>query len=130
MRGWVANLAVPPFDTEQELLAALESGTCAAAIVSSGIAATGRNVALRTPDQTSAAAEAMGITRHARNPEGAAQLVDWLLQHKVQARHAAAVAASPAATDVEGIGPRTAAIVQAASGDMEAGLLAERARYR
>ena len=130
VRGWVANLAAPPFDTEQELVGALESGTCAAAIVSAGIAATGRNVALRTPDQTSAAAEAMGITRHARNPEGAAQLVDWLLQHQVQARHAATVAASPAATDVEGIGLRTAAIVQAASGDTEAGLLAERARYR
>lgn len=128
VRGWVANLAAPPFDTEAAVLAALQGGICAVAIVSAGIAApaTGAKLAIVTPADAAAAAEALGVTRHARNPDGARQLLDWLLQPKVQARHAAARSASPVVDDATAALP----LVQAARGDTDAGLLAERARYR
>lgn len=78
VRGWVANLALPAFDTEANLLGALESGSCGVAIVSSNVAnlRPGSRLSVVTPTETYSAAEAIGITRHARNPDGAAQLID------------------------------------------------------
>jgi iron(III) transport system substrate-binding protein len=128
VRGWVANLALPPFDSEENLLSALESGDCAIAIVSSSIVTpgSGSKFGVATPLDTYAAAEAIGITRHARNPEGAAKLVDWLLQRETQVRHASAMSALPS----NGATGAHRPLVLAASGDEDAQLLAERARYR
>jgi len=128
VRGWVANLALPAFDTEENLLGALESGSCGVAILPSDVAILQPDSRLRvvTPSATYSAAEAIGITRHARNPDGAAQLIDWLLQPEIQKRHAAAMSTLPAINATE----RNSALSQAAAGDAEARLLAERARYR
>jgi iron(III) transport system substrate-binding protein len=128
VRSWVANLALPPFDTEQSLLLALESGECAVAIVSSDVARPVPNARLRvhTPVDAYSNIEGLGVTRHARNPEGAAVLVDWLLSQEVQRRHAEHMSSFAAAGDAQGR-HRISAV---ASGDEEARLLAERARYR
>jgi iron(III) transport system substrate-binding protein len=127
VRSWVANLALPPFASEAELLSALESGACAVGIVSSNVPRQpGSALSNVAPTNIVATAEAIGITRHARNPDGAAALIDWLLQKSVQERHAAAMAALPVGADVK----ISHALVVVASGDEEARRLAERARYR
>ncbi len=89
IRGWVANLAQPAFDGEEMLLRALESGECAVGIVSSDIAASTADSGLRvyTPADAYADVEGLGVTRHARNPDGAFMLVDWLLGKNIQERH-------------------------------------------
>lgn len=79
VRGWVRNLALPPFDTQERLVAALQEGICQAAFVSA-----------REAESSGLQAEAMavtygdvnaaGIARHARNPEGALLLVEWLIE--------------------------------------------------
>ena len=46
--------------------------------------------------------EGIGIGRHARNPDGALELVEWLLSEDVQVPHAAAVLAHPATGDFDG----------------------------
>ena len=127
VRSWVANLALPPFDTEENLLLALESGECALAIVSSDVARLASNSRLQvhTPLDVYSNIEALGITRHARNPDGAAALVDWLLDPDVQRRHAAHVSSFAVTGDVQD----RHNVGAVASGEEEARLLAERARY-
>jgi ABC-type Fe3+ transport system substrate-binding protein len=68
----------------------------------------------------------VGVTRHARNPEAAIALIDWMLQRDVQIRHAARTSAFPVLPEAEG----NHNIVAVASGESEAAKLAERARYR
>ena len=128
VRGWVANLAQPVFATEQQLLAALASGDCALGMLASGVALpeAGIALAIHVPDEHYADAEVIGIKRHARNPDGAAQLIDWLLQADVQTRHAA----SRSALAVVAAGEGDAALVHTATMHEEAQKLAERARYR
>ena len=128
VRAWVANLALPVFAGEQELLAALGSGACAVGLVASGavLPEAGAALAFLRPDESYANAEVIGITRHAQNPDGAAQLIDWLLGTAVQARHASGTTALPAVAAEKG----SAAVVYTATMHEEAQKLAERARYR
>jgi len=80
VRSWIANLALPPFESEAALLQALEAGTCRLAVVSS--------LAFDEFNRPTAAAiwpqpgyfdvVAVGINRHARNPDAARRLVEWL----------------------------------------------------
>lgn len=125
VRGWVANLAREVFDTDEDMLRAISRGECAVGIAASKSVA-GTRLGVHTPAATYFDIEAIGITRHARNPEAAAALVDWLLSPGIQARHAAQTGQS-AASD-EGI--KLQNIVLVASGLEEAMKLAERARYR
>ena len=96
VRGWIANLARPVFETESDLIAAIQSGACGAGIVSSRAIALARQtdvtagVAVTVPATTYAEIDGVGIARHARNPEGAAALVDWLFSTPVQQNHTAA----------------------------------------
>lgn len=124
VRGWVANLARPVFATEQQLLRALTAGECAVGIVSSDALA-GSRLAVHAPAEIYFDIEAVGVTRHARNPDAAIALVEWLLGKEVQTRHAAQTGRLPA-TDAVGLVP----IVAVAAGLEEAVKLAERARYR
>lgn len=102
VRGWVANLAAPVFDTELQLLESIASGKCAVGLVSgrnhSLAAASNADISYRLyePATVVVDVEAMGITRHARNPDGARRLIEWLLIDEVQAQHAAAVFAEAA----------------------------------
>jgi len=128
VRGWVANLAQPAFDSEEKLLSALQSGECAVGIVSSDIAAGTANSELRvyTPADAYADIEGLGVTRHARNPDGAFMLVDWLLSEKLQERHSSAMSSLPINSNAEG----AQNVVLVAVQEDEARKLAERARYR
>ncbi|MEJ2127526.1 MAG: substrate-binding domain-containing protein [Woeseiaceae bacterium] len=84
VRGWIGNLAVPPFEDNARLLEALESGQCRYGIAVDAVPAA-------EPHATGAVAisawpadvEAIGIGRHAKNPEGAVALIEWLFrQHE------------------------------------------------
>jgi iron(III) transport system substrate-binding protein len=132
VRGWVANLAMPTFDTEAKLLHAIQSGDCAIGIVSSQAAALANQniedsrIEIFTPAANYSEIEGIGIARHARNPDGALVLLEWLLSKKIQKQHAShtlAYAAISAAT-----GTKNVSLV--ARHSEEAQKLAERARYR
>jgi iron(III) transport system substrate-binding protein len=129
VRSWVANLARPVFSTEELLLQALDSRECAIGIVSSTVAAAGidpdSQLAIHTPAETYADAEAAGITRHARNPDGATALIDWMLQERVREQHATDLFALPVDSDAAAAAP----LIHSAVRGEEARLLAERARY-
>jgi iron(III) transport system substrate-binding protein len=80
VRGWIANLARPVFGTEAQLLDALASGDCAMGIVSSAALPESRaDLAVTAPVPAIADADAVGVGRHARNPDGAAAFIGWLL---------------------------------------------------
>jgi iron(III) transport system substrate-binding protein len=133
VRSWVANLAQPVYANEEQLLQALSAGVCAVGMVTSGAAATisdndmsDYKLQVHVPDETYVDIEAVGVTRHARNPDAAIALVDWMLQRDIQIRHAAQTSALPVL--IEAAGDHN--IVAAALGQAEAAKLAERARYR
>lgn len=84
VRGWVRNLALPPFSSEADLREAIDAGTCGYGIVSSHIA-TARHI---VPQPAYADIEGLGIGRHARYPESAQKLVDWMLSEGAQSKHA------------------------------------------
>lgn len=97
VRGWIANLALPVFDTEEQLIDAIVAGRCALGIVSSKAVTT---TAVVEPDTAYADIEGVGIARHARQPDVAMQFIEWFLSTQIQARHqegAKRFAASPAA---------------------------------
>ncbi len=77
VRGWVQNLALPPFDTQQHLLAAIKSGTCDYGILSESIVDSGVHTIV--PEPAYFDIDGIGIARHARYPESAQRLVDWVL---------------------------------------------------
>jgi iron(III) transport system substrate-binding protein len=87
VRGWVRNLALPPFDTEEMLAGALREGQCKSAIVSAGVAETS-GLAGQAPAATYGDVDAIGIARHAQNPEAATLLVEWLIEHYAKQRFA------------------------------------------
>lgn len=78
VRGWVENLAAPPFATEAELAAEIAAGNCAVGVVSRSVAENTGGLEIRHPDVTIATIDAIGIGRHARNPDGAVGLIEWL----------------------------------------------------
>jgi iron(III) transport system substrate-binding protein len=78
VRDWVKNLAAPPFDSEDRLVEAVQDGTCGVAIVSAS-AAVGSGLDLRQPAADYGDVATIGIGRHARNPEGARALAEWLI---------------------------------------------------
>jgi len=130
VRGWVRNLAVPVFESEDALVEALAAGTCDYAIVSDSVVATGRIL----PDTAYVDIEGIGIARHARYPESAEKLVNWLLSADVQVRHASGTKAHPVLAN-QPDSPLRAKISRKNVGlagwqDTDAVLLAERAGYR
>ncbi|MDH5621303.1 MAG: extracellular solute-binding protein [Gammaproteobacteria bacterium] len=112
VRGWVRNLAAPPFASEAELAAALESGACKFGILSDRAVTTGMKIT--TPSPSYIDVSAIGVGRHAQNPERAQQLVAWLIVHHAPREGGEAM-------------QRNVAI--AGWGNEEARLLAERAGY-
>jgi iron(III) transport system substrate-binding protein len=77
VRGWMLNMGLPPFETEEELVAALEAGDCQFGIVSNSA----NTIEMKQigPRLLYVDVSAMGIGRHANNPERAQQLIDWLI---------------------------------------------------
>ncbi len=78
VRGWIKNLALPVFDSDDQVLDAIAGSQCKIGIVSSDATA-GFDVPVSIPSPAIADIDALGIGRHARNSAGAAELVKWLM---------------------------------------------------
>jgi len=137
VRGWIAKLALPGFGTEHELLQAVAAGSCGAGIVSS--AAFGRagvGLQYRVPEPGFAVLEAAGIGRHARSPDAARALIEWLVSDAGQQAFTARPGIYPvhadAAATLSGhpVPAADSAGLPAAALEAEAVKLAERARWR
>lgn len=140
VRGWVRNLALPPFETDQDVFDAVNSGRCDFGIVSSETAAIGTSrhgdgtLNYFTPQPAYADAEGIGVARHARSPGSAQRLVDWILSANVQRQHTRAAHRHSARDDqlqqdiAERITRANIGLVGWHGND--AVLLAERAHYR
>ncbi len=107
------NLAEAPYATDAELRDALRSGICEYAVVSNASHLAGNWRPASGPHSYDATA--IGIGRHASQPELARELVDWVLENQ--------------AVSIPGGADLPAAAV-AGWRDEEARLLAERAGYR
>ena len=101
IRGWMQNLALPPYKTAADLMQAIHSGTCAVGLVSSSDTALlkrhdeASRLAVVSPSPAHLSIEAAAVNRHAREPEAARGLIDWLVSAAIQERHAAAIAMYP-----------------------------------
>ncbi len=113
VRGWVRNLALPPFEKEEDLIEALRSGTCHYGVLSSSVASD--RVKSIGPVPLYIDIDGVGVARHARYPESADKLVNWMLQQQSLQQ--------PASSNGRNIG-------LAGWRDEDAVLLAERAGYR
>ncbi len=120
VRGWKRNLAELVFETEHELLEAIADGRCAAGIASGDVAdpfvAENGHVAAAMPAVGYINVNAAGVARHARNPDGAEQLVKWLVART-----------APDPSELQGISTRNVGL--AGWRDEDAIKLAERASY-
>jgi len=97
VRDWVANLALPPFESEAALLQAVEAGTCGLAVASS-LALNQFNrptVSASWPQPGYADVVAVGVNRHARSPEAARRIVEWLVDDAAQAAQFDAIGLRP-----------------------------------
>jgi iron(III) transport system substrate-binding protein len=131
VRGWMANLALPPFKSEAQLRAAVAAGTCRVAILSSNqtrVASMPNSIGLFTPARPHLQIEAVGINRHAGEPDSARRLLEWLLSNEIQGRHAAGTSSYAPSEARNGLG---ASDITGAIWHLdEAVKLAERAAYR
>jgi len=113
VRGWVRNLAAPPFASAGQLVIALRSGDCRYGIISSAVDVSGiHRIELATRYYN---VQGVGVARHAQYPDAAQQLVDWMLSQRQL-------------EEVRGSDDRN--VGQAGWYEEEARLLAERAGYR
>jgi iron(III) transport system substrate-binding protein len=88
VRGWVANLAAPVFPDDTTMLQAVAAGQCDVGIANTHYY--GRLIektpnlplALFWPNQSAAGVHinvsGAGVTQHAKNPQGAVKLLEWL----------------------------------------------------
>ena len=101
VRGWMHNLAQPVFDTEMQLVGAIRAGSCRIGIASSTAVALARqdghepDLSILVPAETYADIDGIGVARHARNPDGAVKLLEWLFSKETQAASAQANLAYP-----------------------------------
>ena len=80
VRRWIRNLAQAPYPSSDELRDASQAGTCEFGIAGNPHTVFGNwNV---TPEPHSYEATAVGVGRHARQPDAAQSLADWLLVNK------------------------------------------------
>lgn len=135
VRGWMANLSSPVFEDEGDLLQAIQNGQCQVAMLSSSsflMLAENADVKVRaaTVARYFANIEGVGIARHARNPESAAMLIEWMLTDAAQSYHQARTF-SYSIMDVARLGSVDPGNVSTIGWrDEEVAKLAERAGYR
>ncbi len=79
VRHWVRNLALPPFGSEASLHDAIADGTCMLGILSSDAAAGQPTIDVVTGNGAVVDIDGIGIARHAREPESALMLIEWLI---------------------------------------------------
>ncbi len=117
VRGWVANQADIPLASPDEIVDAVRAGRCAAGIVGIAPGADApEGLALHVPDPAYGNVRAIGVARHARDPEAGRRFVGWYLDGTYTTLNA----------------PRLATRNVSVAGrlDEDARLLAERAGYR
>jgi len=113
VRAWIRNLATAPFSSEDQLIEAIRDGTC-----DYGILAWYHHIddlIYLVPEQQYMHIDGIGVARHARQPESAQKLVEWLVREK-----------QPRITSDRELRP----VNIAGWRDEEARLLAERAGYQ
>jgi iron(III) transport system substrate-binding protein len=98
VRGWVANLAAAPFSNDAKAMQAVEAGQCDVTIVNTYYFGRLQNeqpdirLALFWANQDSSGVHinvsGAGVTRHAKHPEAAQRLLEWLSSETVQAEFA------------------------------------------
>lgn len=151
VRGWVANLAAPPFASDNEVMEAIAAGRCDVGIVNTYYF--GRllrdkpalELALFWPDQGAGGSgvhvnvSGAGVTRHAKHPQEAQRLLEWLSSGDAQQMFAAlnleypanpAVAIDPAVAAWGSFRQNPIKVVQAGALQAEAVKLMDRAGYR
>lgn len=79
VRRWMRNLALPPFDDESSLHGAIADGRCKLGILSADAASGLAAVTALAGSGAVVDIDGIGIARHAREPESAMMLVEWLL---------------------------------------------------
>lgn len=85
VQGWLNNLALAPFASEEKLLAAIDAGTCAVGIASESalqryVASNSDSSLLKSiPADAFFEVEAVGVARHARYADNAQRFVEWLV---------------------------------------------------
>ena len=113
VRAWIRNLATAPFSSEGLLIEAIRDGTCDYGILSRSPYVD--DLMYTVPEQHYMHIDGIGVARHARQPEAAQKLVEWLVREK----------------QPRGTGNRELGAVNIAGWrDEEATLLAERAGYQ
>lgn len=111
VNGWVANLAAAPFSNDTKTMEAVAAGQCDVAIVNTyyfgRLQKQDPNVplALFWPNQDGNGVHinvsGAGITTHAKNPQGALKLLEWLSSPEAQADFAGLNAEYPVNPSVE-----------------------------
>jgi iron(III) transport system substrate-binding protein len=149
VRGWVANLAAPPFSDDTSLIKAIAAGQCDVGIVNTYYL--GRMlkdtpdlpVGLFWADQKGAGTHVnvsgAGITKYAPNPAAATRLLEWLSEPEAQELFAGINLEFPANPDVP-VDPLVAAwgpfkqdvinVSEAGRLQTQAVMLMDRAGYR
>ena len=130
VRGWVSNLAVPALASEADVLDAIAAGRCSVGLVSSDAYARAAVMQDFSFGNISgpglyADVEAIGITRHARNPDGGRALIEWLLSDAAGQPLLDDVLAHDATTELQD--PENVSVVAVNREDVAK--LAARARY-
>ena len=98
VRGWVANLAAAPFSNDTKAMEAVAAGRCDVTIVNTYYfgrlqkAQPDVELAIFWPNQESSGVHVnvsgAGVTRHAKHPEAAQRLLEWLSSETAQAQFA------------------------------------------
>jgi iron(III) transport system substrate-binding protein len=98
VRGMVKNLKQPPYESELALLQAVDAGTCPLAVASGpAVHEFGRPIVAATwPRPGDFDVVAAGVGRHARSPNAARSLAEWLLGDDAQAAQFDAIGLRPA----------------------------------
>lgn len=84
VQGWLNNLALAPYASEEKLLAAIDAGTCTVGIASESAirmhlaGASDSHVQMSIPAAGYFEVEAAGVARHAKHADNAQQFVEWL----------------------------------------------------
>ncbi len=94
VRGWVANLAAPPFSNDTAVMRAIEAGQCDVGIVNTyyfgRLEQENPEIALalfwanQDGDGVHVNVSGAGVTRHARHPEQAVRLLEWFSTPEAQ----------------------------------------------
>jgi len=97
VRGWVANLAAPPFANDDAVIEAIDAGRCSVGIVNTYYLGRAQrdnpqlSVVPFWPNQGDGErgvhvnVSGAGVTAHAGNPEGARAFIEWLSAGEAQA---------------------------------------------